>query len=158
MISPEELSEYSSELQQLADEKKLNDDTVKSCEKRDKVIKARIGAIADVLIGTDTRAVLPVPELQLEWDRRITGRNSGGVDLARLEASLGVKQFRRLLCDRQVSYGVSEAKFLAAREVGELTEELVTSCLIPPKLGSAVYLSPMRAEAETEYNSEEGGS
>ncbi len=148
-------AEYQAELEQLADEKKLVDETAKECAKRDREIKDRIIEIADVLQGSGKRMVFQMKELGLQWDRRIN-RTGGGLSLDGLESMIGKSKFKKLVLERRVSWEVSEEKFQAAREAGEITDQQILTCTIAKKIGSAVWLSKFKkVENEDEYNDPE---
>ncbi len=161
------IEEYQGELDRLAEERDLLDGTISDCTTRKGKIKTRIEAVSDLIAGREKRAVMPVSwvvydedgeeleTIEKQWDRRIT-RTGGGVNLDMLEGLYGKKKFRKLMCDRLVSFIFNEETFNASREAGEITDDDILKCTQKPKIGSALYLSKRSAVIENdemEYNS-----
>ncbi len=156
-IEEEVLSEYRKELEQLADEKKLGDADAAIWEKRSRVIKDRIIAVADVVQGTAKRMVFPMEGLKLQWDRRVT-RTGGGLSIDGLQNMIGKAKFKKMVMVKVVSYEVSEEKFLAAREAGLITDDHIRACTVEPRIGSSIFLSKYKKVEEggdDEYNDSE---
>ncbi len=140
VLTAEQLEEYASELETLADEKKLGDETIGECQKRDKKIKERIKAIAEVAHGPG-RVQMPVPALLLEWDRRAVNRG-GDLDLDKLEVVIGAKAYKAL-CERRTVHDFSPDKFKAARASGEITDVQIAACTTPLTVSYSIYLNKM---------------
>ncbi len=161
------IEEYQGELDRLAEERDLLDGTIADCTTRKGKIKTRIEQVSDLIAGKEKRAVMPVSwvvydedgeeleTIEKQWDRRIV-RTGGGVNLDMMESMYGKKKFRKLVCDRIVSYIFNEDKYNESREAGEITDEHILKCTQKPKIGSALYLSKRSAvveDDEMEYNS-----
>lgn len=153
--TPEELQEYISELTSLADEWKLGKETTETIKHREDGIRKRIYAIADKF-NARKRVVLPIPELELQWDRQMAKKaGTGDVSLDHLERILGEKLFKSLCTTRSVSFNFDMSKFLAARESGEITDEMINLATVPAQYGPRLILSKLKVEDdidEDEYN------
>ncbi len=158
------IEEYQGELDRLAEERDLLDGTISDCTVRKGKIKTRIEQVSDLIAGREKRAVMNVSwvvydedgeeleTVEKQWDRRIT-RTGGGVNLDMMEALYGKKKFRKLVCDRIVSYIFNEDKYNESREAGEITDEHILKCTQKPSIGSALYLSKRsKVEEDDEYS------
>ena len=154
------LAELANELLELADEWDLGKDTVKLITAREKVIRARVIKIADS-VDRDHRVVLPVPSVGKQWDRQKAKKSgTGDVSLDQLEHVLGEKRFKKLCTTRTYVHNFDMKKYLAAREDGEITDEMIVACTIPTQYDSRLTLNALKpvvtdAPDDDEYETEQ---
>jgi hypothetical protein len=154
-LTPEELQEYQSELNQLADEWTLGNDTVSQVKAREGAIRKRIMTIADKF-NPSQRVVMQVPELNLQWDRQIAKKaGTGDVSLDQLERILGPKKFQTLCTTRTVAYTFDMEKFLAARASGEITDSVIAASTVPQEYTFRLALSKIPKVAVVEEDIED---
>ena len=154
------LAELAGELLELADEWDLGKDTIRQITAREKVIRMRVIEIADS-VDRDHRVVLPVPDLDRQWDRQKAKKaGTGDLSLDQLARVLGERKFQKLCTTRTYVHNFDMKKYLAAREDGEITDEMIVACTIPTQYDSRLTLNALKpvvtdAPDDDEYETEQ---
>ncbi len=137
-IDPDAMAEYAAKLDEMGDEYDLLQKTIKRADKRKTEIKEEVKQICDNVGGENVRVVLPMPNINKAFDRRISNRG-GGLDEALLLDVIGKRRFNNI-SDEVTTKVLNAGKLEAARMAGRITDEEIKQATRESKKTGALYL------------------